>query len=235
LPTHNLSLHDGQGDNYEGFLCTEDIQSEIDLLRSFCTWPPCVCRCSEKASRFQKRCLNRVGTHLSILLIIGQQIAHQIVASLRFKTIIFDNMGQQLLEEKPEMSSLHLQDKEITEDSSVGSAQSSPKTSRLKAVKFGSLRIREHNVVLGDHPCCSAGCPLELGWEHESETELPVDDYETSRPERRSKKELRTTWLERRELLSQYTDGDLRRSNRKLQRTRRCKDELSTFFLQAAV
>lgn len=143
-------------------------------------------------------------------------------------------MGNQLLEDKPEMSSLLPQYKEITEESSVCSLPSSPKMMR-KTVKFGSLRIREHAVVLGDHPCCSAGCPLELGWEHESETELAVDDYETSRSERRSRKELRTTWLERREWLSQYSDGDVRRSNRKLQRTRRCKNELSTFFLAATV
>ena len=99
-------------------------------------------------------------------------------------------MGNQLLEDKPEMSSLLPQYKEITEESSVCSLPSSPKMMR-KTVKFGSLRIREHAVVLGDHPCCSAGCPLELGWEHESETELAVDDYETSRSERRSRKELR--------------------------------------------
>ena len=145
-------------------------------------------------------------------------------------------MGNQLLEDKREMSNLLPQHKEIAEDSSVCSLSlpSSPKM-MPKTVKFGSLRIREFAVVLGDHPCCSTGCPLELGWEHESETELAVDDYETSRSERRSRKELRTTWLERREWLSQYSDGDLRRSNRKLQRTRRCKNELSTFFLEATV
>jgi hypothetical protein len=143
-------------------------------------------------------------------------------------------MGNQLLQDKPEMSSLPPQDKEITEDSSVCSPPSSPKR-RPKSVKFGSLKIREHSVVLGDHPCCSAGCPLELGWEHESETELALDDYETSRSERRPRKELRTTWLERREWLSQYSDGDVRRSNRKLQRSRRCKNELSNFFIEATV
>jgi hypothetical protein len=143
-------------------------------------------------------------------------------------------MGNQLLQDKPEMSGLLPQHKETNEDSSVCSLSSLPKM-MPKTVKFGSLRIREHAVVLGDHPCCSAGCPLELGWEHESETELALDDYETSRQERRPRKELRTTWLERREWLSQYSDGDLRRSNRKLQRTRRCRNELSTFFLEATV
>jgi hypothetical protein len=141
-------------------------------------------------------------------------------------------MGNQLLEDKPEMSSLPPQEKEITEESPECSPPSSPKM-RSKTVKFGNLRIREHTVVLGDHPCCSAGCPLELGWKHESETELALDDYETTRTERRSRKELRTTWLERREWLSQYSDGDLRRSNRKLQRSNRCKNELSNFFLEA--
>jgi hypothetical protein len=144
-------------------------------------------------------------------------------------------MGKQILQDKPEVSSLPLQDKEVTEDSLLCSPPSSPKMTRAKTVKFGNLRIREHTVVLGDHPCCSAGCPLELGWEHESETELALDDYETNRPERRSRKELRKTWLERREMLSEYSDGDVRRSNRKLQRSRRCKNELSSFFLEATV
>ena len=140
-------------------------------------------------------------------------------------------MGKQFLD-GAEVSSLPCKGKLSPGESIVYSDTSSPTTTGRKTVKFSSLTIRSHAVVLGDHPCCSSGCPLELSWEHEGETELSIDEYETSRPQRRSRNQMRTTWLERREWLSEYSDGDVRRQNRKLQRSRRCCNELSSFFLE---
>lgn len=47
-----------------------------------------------------------------------------------------------------------------------------------KQVSFSNLlEIREHEIIIGDHPCCSDGMPLALGWDH-SETELvDIDIY----------------------------------------------------------
>ena len=63
------------------------------------------------------------------------------------------------------------------------------------------------------------GCPLQLGWEYESLESLTVDDYETSR--RRIQlhpRELRMPWEERRNILREYSDGELRRACRRSNR-----------------
>jgi len=39
---------------------------------------------------------------------------------------------------------------------------------RRSSVSFGEVRVREHEVVLGDHPCCKS-FPVTLGWNHSSE------------------------------------------------------------------
>jgi hypothetical protein len=135
--------------------------------------------------------------------------------------------------DKPTVSSVSRKDKESEEESSVYEASFPTTMQSEKAVTFGSLKIRSHNVVLGEHPCCASGCPLELSWDHLSETEVPLDEYESSRVVRKTRREMRTTWQERREILSQVSDGDLRRATRKLQRTRRCQKELSSFFIEA--
>ena len=45
-------------------------------------------------------------------------------------------------------------------------------------VSFGNCEIRTYTQVLGDHPCCSEGCPIQLGWSYTSEESIKVDDYE---------------------------------------------------------
>ena len=72
-------------------------------------------------------------------------------------------------------------------------------TSTGKHVCFGCVHIRSYEVVLGDHPCCSTGCALSLGWEYQTLSPSPsLDDYEASRLGcRRSWRNLKTTWTER--------------------------------------
>ncbi len=102
----------------------------------------------------------------------------------------------------------------------------------VKAVTFGDLRIRYHAVVLGNHPCCSSGCPLQLGWDHTEETVvLSLEDFESSRERRKTRAEMQTTWQERREILSRLSDRDILLNHRKLQRSRRVDGDLSSFFL----
>uniref|UniRef100_A0A6U9ZA55 Uncharacterized protein n=1 Tax=Pseudo-nitzschia australis TaxID=44445 RepID=A0A6U9ZA55_9STRA len=47
------------------------------------------------------------------------------------------------------------------------------------AVSFGNCEIRTYPQVLGDHPCCSEGCPIQLGWSYTTEATFKVDDYES--------------------------------------------------------
>jgi hypothetical protein len=65
----------------------------------------------------------------------------------------------------------------------------SPEMPRV-SVAFGSIEIREHVLVLGDHPDCSHGPPVQLGWECQQTTFQHVDDYEFTRMPRRHKRDL---------------------------------------------
>lgn len=96
-----------------------------------------------------------------------------------------------------------------------------------KSVSFSSLEIREYEVVIGDHPCCTRGVPLSLGWEYHEGGRLNVDDYEEGRSPRRSRFDLRTSSEERCEILSDVaTQHDLRRAQRKMHRVRSCSAKL---------
>ena len=125
--------------------------------------------------------------------------------------------------ETPCLSSL---DKEnLVSSTTLSSSSSQAKTGRRnshkkKSVSFGTVNIRCYEVILGDHPCCSTGCPLSLGWIYQtsstattednettpalvvksSRATTTVDEYETRRAGcRRGMRDLRLTWMERRD------------------------------------
>jgi len=85
-------------------------------------------------------------------------------------------------------------------------------------VTFTDIHIREYTQVLGDHPCCSLGPPVSLGWEYRTCANVSLDYYEVTRVPRRSRRDLRLSWEDRRSILSNYSDGDCRRVQRRLNR-----------------
>ena len=104
-----------------------------------------------------------------------------------------------------------------------------------KNVRFGQCSIRRYSQVMGEHPCCPVGCPLELGWEYETvEEQLPVDAYEAS--PHTHQQLTRLSYEERREILQgKYSDGEFRRASRRLNRERitrsRCHQKgMNEFF-----
>jgi hypothetical protein len=54
-----------------------------------------------------------------------------------------------------------------------------------KQVTFSELTIHEHPLELGDHPSCSKGAPLTIGWESQSSATRNLELYEYMRGERR--------------------------------------------------
>lgn len=95
-----------------------------------------------------------------------------------------------------------------------------------KSVSFTSVEIREYNVIVGDHPCCSAGFPLTLDWEYREIDNIEVDIYEAVRMPRRHRDELKISPEERSQLLSDDSPVDLRKAQRQLHRTRSCSAKL---------
>lgn len=100
-----------------------------------------------------------------------------------------------------------------------------------KSVRFGGCSVRRYSQVLGDHPCCTVGCPLQLGWDYEAQEDVTVDNYEARRPpsSRRCSESLRLTWEERREILQGYSDGEVRKACRRLNRDRSRKIQKEFF------
>ena len=71
-----------------------------------------------------------------------------------------------------------------------------------RSVSFAKINIREHSQVLGDHPSCSRGPPVSLGWEVEREWEGDLDAWEGQREgERRDRRAMHMDASEREELV----------------------------------
>uniref|UniRef100_A0A6S9ADH0 Uncharacterized protein n=1 Tax=Ditylum brightwellii TaxID=49249 RepID=A0A6S9ADH0_9STRA len=104
--------------------------------------------------------------------------------------------------------------------SSIGSTQPCEKqrNRKAKSVSFSAIKIREHSVVIGDHPC-SSGLALSLGWEHAPEDlVVDLDDFEHIREyHRRHGSEMRMTYFQRKNLLKRVaglTETDIVRAER---------------------
>eukprot|EP00978_Attheya_sp_CCMP212_P015913 scaffold41196_cov63-Attheya_sp.AAC.4 len=105
------------------------------------------------------------------------------------------------------------------------------RVSSERCVSFTNLHIREYRQIIGDHPCCGAGPPLSLGWDFKSKDKLAINDYESTRCPRRSRRNLRLDSETRREL---FVDKcEVRKAERKVYRNRQCRQRgpnMSKFF-----
>jgi len=111
--------------------------------------------------------------------------------------------------------------------------------SEKKTVQFHSLHIRTYNRVVGDHPCCTTGLPITLGWDYNDLTTVAIDEYETTRRPRKNRRDMRLDCDSRWQILSRdceenlegtvgsskerCSEFELKRAGRKLHRERqRC-------------
>lgn len=70
-----------------------------------------------------------------------------------------------------------------------------------KFVSFSNIEIREHSIIIGDHPMAST-LPISLGWEHSEETTIvDIDNYEQGRGHRRCGSDIRMSYFERKNRL----------------------------------
>lgn len=88
-----------------------------------------------------------------------------------------------------------------------------PKTDRSKLqLQFGSVNIREYEMILGDNPSVTYGPPVTLDWVPVAESTLPVDEYECQHyHSRKSYNDMCMNYYQRNHLcaLAGYTPADI--------------------------
>ena len=71
------------------------------------------------------------------------------------------------------------------------------------SVSFHKVRIREYPMTVGDNPAVSSGVAVTMDWDplEQGSQVMELDEYEDTRPERRSMEQMRLPPSERREIL----------------------------------
>ena len=112
-----------------------------------------------------------------------------------------------------------------TDDDTVTSNNDGKSKKKKKSVSFTTLTIREYPIEIGCNPSVVKGVPITIGWEYIQEYNIGITAYESSRPNRRYKLELRTESLYRVRMLKHlgYSTNDIRECLKQvnLERTKR--------------
>jgi hypothetical protein len=97
-------------------------------------------------------------------------------------------------------------------------------TSLKRTVSFGKLETREFNIALSDHPSCSYGPPISLGWDFRDKEAVTLETYEEKRSPRRSMHQMVLSYNVRRYLLLKragYSSEDLQDAMNEVDRVKR--------------
>lgn len=108
-----------------------------------------------------------------------------------------DNTGDKLvLESRSATTSTNFNDEQSTASSttpqSILKSTDDARSEGGSTITFTTLEIREYKITLGDNPGGSHGPPISLDWDYrKSQTQVTtLDEYEDSRPPRRSRPEM---------------------------------------------
>ena len=88
----------------------------------------------------------------------------------------------------------------ILNEAASSDADATQDRPKLK-VRFGSVLMRDYDIILGDNPSCTSGVPLTISWDYTEHEPLDVDEYEFSRPPRRNMAEMQLNYCQRVRLL----------------------------------
>jgi len=91
-----------------------------------------------------------------------------------------------------------------------------------RKVRFGTVLVRDYDMVLGDHPCCGYGPPVTIDWDYLEYEPLDVNEYEFHHPPRRNMREMGLNYYRRKELLSNggFTEVDFMLTKKELNRAK---------------
>lgn len=66
----------------------------------------------------------------------------------------------------------------MTEKPTATTTESDTDNSKKSAVSFGTVRVHQHRLTLGDNPGVSTGVPLTLGWDVEDSETYDLQSFE---------------------------------------------------------
>ena len=101
---------------------------------------------------------------------------------------------------------------------------------RIPKVKFGTVLIREYEIILGDHPCCSYGPPITISWNYcEQYDPCEVDKYEFDNAlNRRSMREMMLNYHQRKYLLQDHSEEEFKKVKKEVKRIKSQRDFTKT-------
>mmetsp|Transcript_32482 Transcript_32482/g.68311 ORF Transcript_32482/g.68311 Transcript_32482/m.68311 type:complete len:289 (-) Transcript_32482:195-1061(-) len=101
-------------------------------------------------------------------------------------------------------------------------ASAPEETQEKRKVHFGTVEVRDYDMILGDHPCCRYGPPLTLDWDYLEYEPLDVNEYEFRHPPRRNVREMGINYYFRERLLSNagFTKLDFKLSKKEVNRVK---------------
>lgn len=89
-----------------------------------------------------------------------------------------------------------------------------------RRIAFREVTVREYDMTLGDHPNCSYGPPVSLGWRYVEYAPLGVDEYEYHHALRRPLRLLGLNYYRRMEILGGHDVKELKETTREVARTK---------------
>ena len=98
------------------------------------------------------------------------------------------------------------------------------KSSVKRTVSFGKLETREFSIALSDHPSCSYGPPISLGWDFRDKESMELEHYEQHRSPRRQMHQMILSYNVRRFLLLKragYSHDELEQAMNEVERVKR--------------
>jgi hypothetical protein len=109
--------------------------------------------------------------------------------------------------------------------SSIGKFPTSRSESSFKrSVSFGKLGVRQYSVEISDHPSCSYGPPVQLGWDFKEKEAIPLESYEEGRHPRREIGDLVLSYYDRRFMLLKqagYSKREVKEAVKEVERVKR--------------